>query len=146
MSTRGKVVVVTQNGYKYGFFNRSDSYPSGLGNECLSWIKKNKRKFKDISNKLELIKWIISSPDGEIPESEVKRLQDAGFDWLTEESYFTEAMDSLTRKKPEFCFASNDINFNGIFCEYTYTIDLKNKVFVADNQTFSFTDLPKEFK
>lgn len=146
MSTRGKVVIVTKNGLKYGFFNRSDSYLEGLGNECVDWIKSNKKKLSDISHKLELIKWITPGADGEISKSEIRRLQAAGFDWLTEENYFTSAMDALAKKDTSFCFASNDINFMGLFCEFTYTIDLKNKLFIADDQAYKFSQLPKEFE
>lgn len=147
MSTRGKVVIITESGNRYGIFNRTDSYPLALGNECLDWIKANKKNFKKISKKLDQLNWIKPKSEGGIPAAEEKELLNLGYKWLSDDQYFIENMEELQQTEDvSNRMIMNDIEFDGLFCEYTYTIDLQQKLFGFDSAMFKFSKLPEEFK
>jgi len=99
MSTRG-AVGIRMNGMDKVGYNHFDSYPSGLGDEILSWLSKNNiENLKDIYESIEL------SDDWENPT----------WDWENHK------INTIFENQEKFLYDS-------LFCEFAYIVNLDTKM------------------
>ena len=102
MSTRG-FVGIRKNGVDKGGYNHYDSYPSGLGNEVLNYLKgKTLKELKDVFDNIVFVDY------------EKEDFVDA-WDWDNSclKTRFTDNSEFLK---------------DSLFCEYAYIINLDEKV------------------
>lgn len=130
MGTRNVIAVRLDGQYKVAQYGQWDGYPEGQGLGCLEFLRKemNEKLFREALRKTSFIS-----------DKELKTLrQEYGMDdtaLLKDHPQFSRDTGSnvlkLVQDHPEGMKLFNDIEFigDGLFCEWTWVIDLDKRTF-----------------
>jgi hypothetical protein len=135
MGTRGSVGILLDGKFK-GMYNHSDSYPGGLGDEVVSFIKevnktktgwaklkKNFRKVEEIKNNQKPTAEQIEAYKGYADLSVSNQTYE---DWycLLRNIQGVPSLTEILKGKLKHGFFANDFIKDSLFCEYAYVINL----------------------
>ncbi len=153
MGTRGALGFIKDGKHKVTY-NHFDSYPSGLGNDILEFIKDNSlNTLKQLCDNITLVKEDSTPTDLQIQHCKNCGTVDLHVGEQSETDWYCllrEAQGDL-KKYGQVGFMVDMKNFlqDDLFCEYAYIINLDNatlEVFCGAQpvNTFKLNDLPKD--
>jgi len=135
MGTRGLCGFVADGILKVTY-NHSDSYPEGLGQNVLEWLRENKRSKKRILEIMDQVKSLKVVDDGNLPtQEEIQKLlpysnmsvgNQQSNDWYC---LLRETQGNLAKiLECGYILDSKDFAKDSLFCEWGYVVDLDRMV------------------
>jgi len=127
MSTRG-VFGFRIDGQDKLTYNHTDSYPEGLGQYIVDYIK----QIDDYDIEIEKARKVKLVYDNEYPEAaDIERLRKVGFEYIYNDTWgnILRYADIDTILKMEAIIPANDFIYDSLMCEWGYIVNLDDGIF-----------------
>jgi hypothetical protein len=135
MGTRGSVGVIVDGKY-LGIYNHCDSYPGGLGEEVVAFVKETVKKKTGLSSLKRNMRKVEEIKQGQEPTDEqieaYKQYADLSVSKQTYKDWYCllrniqgiDTFREIAKGKLKHCSFGSDFIKDSLFCEYAYVINL----------------------
>ncbi|KAL9058332.1 MAG: hypothetical protein Q9162_001787 [Coniocarpon cinnabarinum] len=146
MGTRGLLGHILRNGRKKGAYNHWDSYPEGLGDWIVKFIKSlSEEQIQQMAERVEQIEWV--SEDERVPsELQIKYSEFANLGVASRSSadwycllYNMQGAGALPRILDGSL--GHLIDEDTLFCEWAYWVDWNKREFTVNEHTCDFKEV-----